>query len=112
MPEPLATPPGQPNEAVAQARAKAERLAAAFEAVLGQPRKRTAEQSAVLDHLAVCAGDDQNAYRFNESKDGVGLIAAGIHRDGAKSILRIIERQLQIAAKKKEPAKAKPKTVR
>ena len=109
MPDATATPP---SEAVAQARAKAERLATSFEAVFGQPKKRTAEQQAVLGHLEVCAGDDQNAYRFSDARDGISLIAAGIHRDGAKSLLRIIERQLAIAARKKEPAKAKPKTVR
>lgn len=100
------------SEAVQQARAKAQRLATAFEAVFGQPRKRTAAQSLVSEHLAVCAGDDGNAYRFNEARDGVALIAAGLHRDGAKSILRVIERQLAIAARVREPKRDKPKTTR
>lgn len=105
-------PDAPKSEAVQQARAKAHRLATAFEAVFGQPRKRTAAQSLVSEHLSVCAGDDGNAYRFNEARDGVALIAAGLHRDGAKSILRVIERQLAIAARVREPKRDKPKTTR
>jgi hypothetical protein len=39
------------------------------------------------------------------------LIAAGIHRDGARSILRVIERQVDFAANAPLPA-PKPKTKR
>lgn len=97
------------SDALLQARAKAQRLASAFVAVFGKGSRRTAEQSLVLGHLELCAGEDQNSYRFGDAKDGVALIAAGIHRDGAKSILRIIERQIQLADKigEKNPAKAK-----
>lgn len=107
-----ATPLPPPSEAVQQARAKAHRLSVAFQAVFGQGARRTAQQKLVLEHLSVCAGDDQNAYRFNEARDGVALIAAGLHRDGAKSILRVIERQLAIAGSTREVKKAQPKTVR
>lgn len=101
----------EPTEGQQQARARAQQLANAFQAVFGQPRKRTAEQQRVLDHLATCAGDDCNAYQFNQARDGVALIAAGLHRDGAKSILRVIERQLLIASNVK-PAKAEKPKVR
>jgi hypothetical protein len=100
------------SDALQQARAKAQRTANAFESVFGQPRKRSAAQSHVIEHLAICAGDEGNAYRFNEARDGVALIAAGIHRDGAKSLLRVIERQLAIAARVREPKKEKPVTTR
>jgi len=107
------SPQPKESEAVAQARAKAQRLALSFQAVYGQPGpKRSEAQRSVLEHLAVCAGDDANSYRFNEAKDGVALIAAGIHRDGAKSILRVIERQLSIARAHKDPPKIKPQTKR
>ena len=112
MPTPLATTPGQPSDAVQQARAKAERLASAFEHVFGSLARRSEDQQIVLSHLATCAGDDANSYRFNEARDGLALIAAGIHRDGARSILRIIERQVEIAAKKRDAKPGKVKTIR
>ena len=105
-------PPPAVPEALEQARAKAQRLAGAFAEVFGQPRKRTANQNFVIDHLTACAGDDGNSYRFNDAKDGLALIAAGVHRDGARSLLRVIERQLKIAEKTREPKKAKPETKR
>lgn len=105
-------PPPAKSDALEQSRAKAQRLASAFEDVFGQPTKRSASQQLVIQHLELCAGDDGNSYRFNDAKDGLALIAAGIHRDGAKSQLRIIERQLEIADKIREPKKAKPATKR
>lgn len=100
------------SDALAQARAKSLRLANAFVSVFGKGARRSEEQRLVLGHLATCAGDDQNSYRFNESRDGVALIAAGIHRDGAQSILRVIERQIQLADKIVAPKKAQIKTQR
>ena len=100
------------SEAVTQARARAVRLASAFEEVFGQQRARTASQRLVLEHLSACSGGDGNDYRFGESKDGLTLIAGGIHRDGARSVLRIIERQLAIAMKSGEPRRVKPKTIK
>ena len=96
-------PREQPAEEVNQAKLRAQELAAAFEACFGQPRTRTPAQVRVLEHLAACAGEEQNSYRFNDAKDGIALIAAGIHRDGAKSMLLIIERQLSIAAQAEKP---------
>jgi hypothetical protein len=79
--------------------------------VFGSPAKRSEAQKLVLSHLAICAADDGNSYRFNEAKDGVALIAAGLHRDGARSILRVIERQVDIAANAPVP-KAKSKIIK
>lgn len=100
------------TDAVEQARAKSLRLANAFEGVFGQPKKRNASQLLVIEHLGICASDDGNSYRFNEAKDGVALIAAGIHRDGARSLLRVIDRQLRIAANPREEKKPKPSITR
>lgn len=99
------------NEAQTQAKLKAQKIANAFHAVFGEPDKRTSDQKTVIEHLAVCAGDDGNSYRFHEAKDGISLIAAGLHRDGAKSLLRVIE--FQVAKAQTQAAdKPKPKTKR
>jgi hypothetical protein len=100
------------NDSLEQARARAMRIANAFADVFGQPKKRNASQLLVIEHLGTCAGDDGNSYRFNEVKDGVALIAAGIHRDGARSLLRVIDRQLGIAANPRDAKKPKPVTTR
>lgn len=94
---PLEKPP-QPSEALEQARAKAKRLANAFQEVFGKKANRTSSQKIVFNYLSECADDDSNSYRFNDAIDGISRIAAGIHRDGAKSILRIINRQISIAS--------------
>ena len=99
--------PQEASDAAQQARAKARQLAESFLTVFGRPSKRTVDQRVVVAHLAVCAGDDGNSYRFNEAKDGLALVAAGIHRDGARSILRVIERQVELAANADKPAKPK-----
>ena len=104
--------PQEKSEAQVQAEAKRILLANQFVEVFAQPNKRTLAQKAVIAHLETCAGDDQNSYRFNESRDGIAMIAAGIHRDGAKSMVRIVDRQLQIALNEKQAPKAKPRTVR
>jgi hypothetical protein len=102
--------PARPD-ALAEAKARSQRLANAFVSVFGQERGRTPEQKLVVDHLATCAGEDGNSYQFQNAKDGISLIAAGIHRDGAKSLLLVIRRQLAIATKifapKKEPTRTK-----
>lgn len=89
-----------------------QRVASDFAAVFGQPRTRTSAQSRVLAHLAKHASDGGNSYDFNSPKDGISIIAAGIHRDGAKSVLRVIDRQLQIASNVKPPKVEKPKVIR
>ena len=104
------TPPNE--DALKKAKLRAHQLATDFASVFGQEKGRSPAQRNVLAHLAVCAGDDGNAYRFNEAKDGVALIAAGLHRDGAKSILRVIDRQLSIAANAAKPKPEKPKVKR
>lgn len=114
MPMPDATPEViglERADAQSEARAKAARIAAAFVDVFGKENGRRETQSLVLAHLAECASDEQNAYRFNDAKDGIALIAAGIHRDGAQSILRIIRRQLHIAENIGNPPQPKPAVI-
>ena len=93
--------PKPDSETIAKARAEAVQLAGYFAEVFGHPRVRTAAQKQILSHLAKCAGggeESANSYRFEEARDGISIIAAGIHRDGARSILRVIERQVAKAA--------------
>ena len=92
-----------------EARIRATQLAASFVTVFGIAPRRTAAQQRVLEHLAKCAGDDQNSYRFHEAKDGLALVAAGLHRDGARSLLRVIDRQLELAALAARPPPEKHK---
>lgn len=100
-------------EATEQARAKAERLCAAFAAVFGQPRGRTDSQKRVLAHLASCAGAEQNAFQFQHTgRDGVTIALAAAQIDGANSILKVINRQLSLAAKSKLVKPDKPQTKR
>ena len=92
-----------------QARAKALRLAKSFEAVFGSEGRRSDAQRLVLGHLEAGTDDlENNSYNFREARDGLTMIAAGIHRDGAKSLLRIINRQLKIAATAEVDKKPKP----
>ena len=104
--------PPEQSEAIQQARARAQRLALAFQSVFGKAKGRTADQTLVLEHLAICAGDNANSYRFDQASDGIALIAAGLHRDGARPLLRVIERQISIAPTAKLEKPATPKTVR
>lgn len=86
-----------PSEAQAAARLAAVVLGRSFEAVFGQLGKRNEHQTRVIAHLEAQSGEGDNSYQFNTARDGVALIAAGIHRDGAKSILLFINRQLERA---------------
>ena len=103
MKNPLAT---QLAERLDRGKEDAARLAADFEAVFGQPRYRSASQRRVLEHLEECASDDSNSYQFRQGKDGVAIIAAGIHVDGAKSILQVIRRQVSLAAERNKQRKS------
>ena len=98
-------PPPPAPEAIAEARLRSARLAADFATVFGVGSKRTSAQASVLDHLYKCAGEDGNSYQFGKT-DGLSAIGAGIHRDGARSVLRVIDRQLLIATRQRA---AKPK---
>jgi hypothetical protein len=103
-----------PSEAVEQARAKARRLANSFAVVFGKDTRRSEAQKLVIDHLSACAGngEDGNAFRFTDQGDGFRLALSAAHLDGAKSVLRIIHRQLRIATQPKETPKAKPSVKR
>jgi len=86
-------------------------IANSFAQLFGIPGKRSEAQTVVLNHLQKCAGDDGNSYRFGDAKDGIALIAAGIHRDGAQSLLKVIHRQVDLSQKVREP-KPQPITKR
>lgn len=105
----------QPREkpaAVQQAEIEQQRVAADFAAVFGQPRTRTPSQVRVLAHLAKHASDGKNCFDFSLPRDGSAIALAAAHRDGACSILRVIDRQLQIASNVKPPKPEKPKVTR
>jgi hypothetical protein len=90
-------PPTGPAETAAIAKAEGQRVANAFLEIFGAGARRSEAARTVLDYLGRMAGDGENSYRLYEARDGIGAIAAGIHRDGAKSILNIINRQVLLA---------------
>ena len=97
------------KESLELARAKADRLANAFKDVFGLDSKHRSEsQALVLAHLEVCSGGDGNDFRFTEGRDGVAIAIAGFQLDGARSILRVIDRQLKIASNVRTARKDKP----
>ena len=102
------------SEAAEQARAKAQQLAAAFEETFGQPRTRSATQKLVFEHLEKVSGngDEGNCFSFASPFDGIKTALAAAHIDGAKSVLRIIRRQLSISANVKAPKPDKVKVKR
>ena len=90
-------------ESLANTRVEQGRIANYFVQVFGQYGHRTEAQNAVLAHIEKHAGEEGNSYRFHDAKDGIAIIASGIHRDGAKSVLKLINRQLELANKQQEP---------
>jgi|GEM_PF-6186410 hypothetical protein len=95
------------KDAIARRKAEQDRVDAValrraedFETVFGQAKRRTPSQARVWEYLEAVAGDAENSYQFNTAKDGLAIIAAGIHRDGAKSLLQIIRLQLRNAARR------------
>ena len=90
-------PPTGPSETAARAKAEGQRVANAFLEVFGAGSRRSESARTVLAYLGSVCGEDQNSYRLYEARDGIGAIAAGLHRDGAKSILNIIHRQVLLA---------------
>ena len=105
-------PDPKQGDAIAQAHARARQLADDFAAVFGLVGKRSERQNRVLEHLAQTCRDGSNAFDFSGPTDGITRLAAGIHRDGAQSILRIIERQCAISERQKKPAPIGPKVKR
>jgi hypothetical protein len=99
------------QDTLATVRVEQGRIANSFAQIFGLPGKRSEAQNLVLDHLQKCAGDDGNSFRFSDAKDGIAIIAAGIHRDGAQSLLKVIQRQLDLSQKVWEP-KPQPITKR
>jgi hypothetical protein len=95
------------KDALARKKAEQDRIDAValrraedFESVFGQEKRRTPVQARVWAHLEVMACDAENSYQFGKAGDGISIIAAGLHRDGAKSLLQVIRLQLRNAAKR------------
>lgn len=94
-----------PSEALIQARLKKQRLANAYEVVFGQERRRSAEQKMVFADLSIGIGEDDETYKFQGHRDGIAIIASGLRRDGAQSIIRLIRIRLKDAGEPVEKPK-------
>jgi hypothetical protein len=80
-----------------QVKAEKLRIARAFLEVFGSSKRRTSSQKLVLAHLSKDLDPEEtNAFRFGGT-DGISLIASGIHRDGAQTVLRMINRNVRDA---------------
>ena len=86
------------------------RVADSFLQVIGLEGQRSQAQNDVIEHLKRCAGESGNIFQFAEA-DGYKITLAAAHRDGASSVLRIIERQLKLS-QKAEDNKPQPITKR
>ena len=110
MSEPVPPLPGTEVPKPSEAR----RLHLAFQSVFGQPGKasRTSDQRLVLKHLQKvgCLG----APIFVANPAGQMDPVAAAHRDGARTVILIIERQLELARQSPEgdEPKKKPKVKR
>jgi hypothetical protein len=105
--EKLAQKSDDQKQAQAEARAAALALANDFKEVFGIPRSRSEAQDRVLAHLREKAGGPGSAFRPQGEGDGVKILIAGIQRDGARSVMDVIQYQLDQATKKPKPVKAK-----
>jgi hypothetical protein len=106
-------PPLPLSEAKEQSQAKALRLAGSFAEVVGQPRGRTDAQKRFLEHLESFAGEECNNFVFTrDNGDGIKIALAAAQRDGAKSVLREIEKQLAIAARGQNPGPRKTRVIK
>lgn len=95
------TPPEKPSAA--------SRLHAAFLGVFGPAGRRNADQRMVLEHIRKVGYAD--APIFAGDKAGTFDALAAAHRDGARTIHLIIERQLELA-RQAAMGKIKPKSKR
>lgn len=97
--------PKKPGADLELARAEQAAIADAFREVFGLPGKRTASQVRVFEILAAHAGDGKDDYRFPDGRDGFAVALAAAHMDGAKSVLRAIDKQVQMSVKSPAPKK-------
>lgn len=109
----MTNPPSPQADVTEQQKAERMRTALAFLEVFGKEGKRTANQRLVMEHLERGISEDENTFRFgkNQAVDGISAIAAGIHRDGAQTWIRIIKRQIS-SAEEATKEKTKPKVKR
>lgn len=93
---------------------EARRLHLAFQSVFGQPGKsgRTSDQRLVLKHLQKVGY--LNAPIFSTAPGQSMDVIAAAHRDGARTVILIIERQLELARQNPEgdEPKKRPKVKR
>lgn len=97
--------PATPPEAVQQARLAKQRLCNAYKELFGVEGQRTEAQRLVYDDLNLGIGEDDETYRFQDKRDGIAIIASGLRRDGAQSIMRLIRQRLKHAESEPTPKK-------
>ena len=98
--------------AQAEARARDLSLANDFKEVFGTPRLRSEAQARVLAHLREKAGGLGSAFRPQGEGDGVKILLAGIQRDGARSVVDLIDYQMEKAGRPPRKPKAPPRVKR
>jgi len=98
--------------AQAEARAQALALANDFKEVFGTPRRRSDAQDRVLAHLRQQAGGPGSAFRPQGEGDGIKILVAGIQRDGARSVLDVIDYQVEKSMKAPRPKQVAPRVKR
>lgn len=96
------------SEAQREAQIRAASLAADYKEVFGLERTRSDPQRRVLADLKRAAGGDGCAYRKEGATDGISLIVAGIARDAARSLLNVIDFQLERAQRPSQKKLVKP----
>lgn len=112
QPPPLPTP----DQAAIAKPSEARRLALAFQSVFGQAVRtgRTADQRLVLRHLRKVCCADALVFQTHPQTGAMDPIAAA-QRDGARSVILIVERWLARARKtdaEETGERKKPKTIR
>lgn len=95
--------PAPPPDAQQQARLAKQRLCNAYKEVFGLDTTRTDAQRLVYDDLNLGIGEDDETYRFQDKRDGIAIIASGLRRDGAQSIMRLIRQRLKHAEVEPNP---------
>lgn len=95
----------KPSPDLELARAKAAELSSSFKEVFGLEKARSAAQRRVWDYLSVHTGEGANDYRFVEGRDGIAVALAAAQMDGARSVLRAIDKQLRLSVKSAAPKK-------
>lgn len=102
-------PPGREASQVEEQVTQARRLHAAFASVFGHPSRRSTDQKLVMAHFRKVGSADEPI--FKADKNGAFDPLGAALRDGARSMVLIIERQLKLE-RDGVNKKAKPKAKR